>query len=276
MARVLIVDDNQTNLDLMVYLLRAFGHSATGATDGISGFEAATTQEYDLILTDILMPGIDGYEFARRFRERPNVRDTQLVAVTALAMVGDRERVLASGFDGYIAKPIDPQRFVSEVDAYLPANLRSRGAESPFASPASPASAEEPGGPIALLVDDVAVNRDVLRGALEPFGYRIREAHDAPSAIARCMAERPDVILCDLHMPGGDGFTLLTALKTHYALRDVPVLLLSSTSRKTAEKQRALELGAIKFLERPIDPRQLLTEVKEALKGEARAKNLDR
>jgi CheY-like chemotaxis protein len=118
-ARVLVVDDNPTNLDLMTYLLRAFGHEPTGVANGTTALEAVRAGDFALVLTDILMPGIDGYELARRLKGDPSLASTPLIAVTALAMPGDRERIEAMGFDGYIAKPIDPQVFVSQVEAYL-------------------------------------------------------------------------------------------------------------------------------------------------------------
>jgi CheY-like chemotaxis protein len=118
-ARILVVDDNPTNLDLMTYLLRAFGHEPTGVADGTAALEAARSGAFALVLTDILMPGIDGYELARRIKNDPSLATMPLVAVTALAMPGDREHIEAMGFNGYIAKPIDPQLFVSVVEAYL-------------------------------------------------------------------------------------------------------------------------------------------------------------
>jgi CheY-like chemotaxis protein len=103
----------------MTYLLRAFGHEPTGVGDGTAALEAAQGGAFALVLTDILMPGIDGYELARRLKSNPRFASTPLIAVTALAMPGDRKRIEAMGFDGYIAKPIDPQLFVSQVEAYL-------------------------------------------------------------------------------------------------------------------------------------------------------------
>lgn len=118
-ARFLVVDDNRSNLDLMLYLLRAFGYEAQGAHDGLSGLEAARGSAFDAVLVDILMPGMDGYELARRFKADDVLAATPLIAVTALAMVGDRERLIAAGFDGYIAKPIDPPTFLTQVERYL-------------------------------------------------------------------------------------------------------------------------------------------------------------
>lgn len=125
MARILVVDDNASNLELMLYLLRAFGHEVQGAGDGLGGLEAARAEAFDLILSDVLMPHMDGVEFLRQLRADTSISPCKVVAVTASAMVGDREKLMKSGFDGYIAKPIDPERFVPMVDAYLSPELRS-------------------------------------------------------------------------------------------------------------------------------------------------------
>jgi two-component system, cell cycle response regulator len=118
-AHVLVIEDNLTNLDLITYLLRAFGYEVSSETDGLAGLEAARTGDYDLVLADILMPGLDGYELARRFKADDKLATTPLVAVSALAMTGDREKILASGFDGYIPKPIDPQKFAAQIEPFL-------------------------------------------------------------------------------------------------------------------------------------------------------------
>ncbi len=117
--RILVVDDNRANLDLMLYLLGAFGHEVVGVPDGLAAYAAARDGDFALILTDILMPGIDGYELAARLKSDARLSATPLIAVTALAMAGDRERIRAAGFDGYIPKPIEPQSFVAQIAAYL-------------------------------------------------------------------------------------------------------------------------------------------------------------
>lgn len=116
-ARILVVDDNPANLDLLLYILRALGHEADGASNGLGGWDLACSNAYDLVLTDVQMPGIDGYELARRLGTLTH--PPRVVAVTALAMRGDRERMLAAGFDGYVAKPIDPATFKEQIGAEL-------------------------------------------------------------------------------------------------------------------------------------------------------------
>ncbi|NMG45128.1 response regulator [Aromatoleum toluvorans] len=118
-ARILVIEDNAPNRNLMSYLITAFGHTPITAESGISGIEAAEREKPDLIVCDIQMPGIDGYEVARRLKGDPRLEPIPLVAVTAYAMVGDQERVLAAGFDGYIPKPIVPRAFVGQLETFL-------------------------------------------------------------------------------------------------------------------------------------------------------------
>lgn len=124
-GRILVIEDNPANLELMRYLLRAFGHTVLTACDGAEGIEMARRELLDLIISDIHLPNVDGYDVARALKKHPGLRQVPLIAVTALAMVGDRERVLAAGFDGYIDKPIVPETFVAQIEYYLPAHLRT-------------------------------------------------------------------------------------------------------------------------------------------------------
>jgi CheY-like chemotaxis protein len=118
-ARILVVEDNRENIELMDFLLKAFGHSPSLATSGAEGIRLAREQRPDLVLMDIQMPEMDGYEATEAIRAQPGLDDCRIVAVTAFAMVGDQRRILSSGFDGYIAKPIVPETFISRVEAFL-------------------------------------------------------------------------------------------------------------------------------------------------------------
>jgi CheY-like chemotaxis protein len=126
MARVLVVEDQDENLDLMVYLLTAFGHETLVARDGAEGLAVAAQTRPDLIVMDLQMPVMDGYEAAARLKADPGLARIPLVAVTAYAMVGDQERILQRGFDGYLTKPIDPEVFVSELERHLASRAPAR------------------------------------------------------------------------------------------------------------------------------------------------------
>lgn len=119
-ARILYVEDNEQNFYLVSFLLSARGHQVAWARDGRAGLEAASAAPPDLILLDIQLPVMDGYEVARALRARPGLEGTPLVAVTSYAMPGDREKALEAGCDGYIEKPIDPITFGLEIERFLP------------------------------------------------------------------------------------------------------------------------------------------------------------
>jgi CheY-like chemotaxis protein len=115
--RVLVIEDNAYSLDLMVYVLQAFGYVPLSARDGGEGVARALADIPDLILCDIQLPILDGYEVAQRLKSDPATAAIPLVAVTAMAMVGDREKVMAAGFDAYITKPIQPETFIAQIEA---------------------------------------------------------------------------------------------------------------------------------------------------------------
>jgi CheY-like chemotaxis protein len=117
--RILVIEDNPVNLELMTDLLEAFGFTVLAARDGALAIGLVRQEKLDLIICDVQMPGMDGYEVAAYLKRDPMLRRIPLVAVTALAMVGDREKVLGAGFDGYIDKPISPELFKRQVEGFM-------------------------------------------------------------------------------------------------------------------------------------------------------------
>lgn len=118
-GKILLIEDNEQNAYLATYLLTARDWQMICAADGRTGIEMAASERPDLILLDIQLPGMDGYEVARELRRMPEMKDTPIVAVTSYAMPGDRENCLAAGCTGYIEKPIDPGKFADQVEAFL-------------------------------------------------------------------------------------------------------------------------------------------------------------
>lgn len=119
MAKILIIEDNPTNLELMTYLLEAFGHLPVTAADGPTGLDIARRDNISLIICDIQLPHMDGYEVVHQLKNDVHLRHIPVIAVTAYAMVGDRDKALNAGFNGYMAKPIDPEMFVAQIEKLL-------------------------------------------------------------------------------------------------------------------------------------------------------------
>lgn len=126
-AVILVVEDDIASLNLATYLLEHSGHRVHQAEDGQQGLQTARSLQpaADLILSDIQMPVMDGHAFLTALRQDDALADIPVVAITAFSMRGDEQKILASGFDGYISKPIDPEGFVRQVEHWLPANSQS-------------------------------------------------------------------------------------------------------------------------------------------------------
>ena len=119
MAKVLIVEDNSANMTLAVFLLQSAGHSVLSARDAEAGLTLARDEQPDLILMDIQLPGIDGLQATALLKRDDTTRAIPVIALTALAMKGDEERIRAAGCDGYVAKPMAYQDFLATVAAQL-------------------------------------------------------------------------------------------------------------------------------------------------------------
>ena len=120
--KVLVIEDNEQNLYLVTFLLERYGMEIIPARTGPQGLALADHVRPDLILLDIQLPGMDGYEVARRLKQNPLLADVPIVAVTSYAMEGDREKGLLAGCVGYIEKPINPETFLMEIRPFLPAD----------------------------------------------------------------------------------------------------------------------------------------------------------
>jgi CheY-like chemotaxis protein len=105
--KILVADDNPASLELITEVLELCGYEVITAADGVEALAAASHQIPDLVLVDIQMPRLDGFEVLRRLRAEPRFSGLQVVALTAFAMQGDRERAMDAGFDGYITKPVE-------------------------------------------------------------------------------------------------------------------------------------------------------------------------
>jgi CheY-like chemotaxis protein len=123
-ARILIIEDNQFNHELIEYLLTQTGYSTLSAWNGQEGLELTRESLPDLILCDLQMPVMNGYEFVTHIKKEAPLNAIPIVAVTASSMMGDSKKVLSAGFDGYIPKPIEPSLFVQQIEVFLPPHLR--------------------------------------------------------------------------------------------------------------------------------------------------------
>ncbi len=266
-AQILVVDDTADNLTLMTYLLRAAGHEAISAATGEQALVQAASHQPDLIMLDVQLPDTDGYTILARLREDPRLSKVPVIAVTAYAMVGDRDHALAAGFDAYLAKPIDPYAFAGVVDSHLPSALRGRAPASGTihqsnADGAGPEPVLGERSATVLAVDNNSVNLRLLRSVLEPHGYSLTTARSVQEAKDALRHNRAELVLCDLHLGGESGTDLWTFLQTVPQLAALPFAFLTSTA--SAEEPTVSD-SQVRVIRRPIEPAQLLRELRALL-----------
>jgi PAS domain S-box-containing protein len=210
---------------------------------------------------------VDGLELTRRLKADPATSDIVVVAVSAYAMKGDREKALRAGCDGYITKPLDPIHLPAQIGEYLG---RSPGAPvagvarapAPWTAsvPAAPAASEKARGGI-LVVEDNPTTRKMFRVALEGAGYEVFEAGDAGTALDMATRRRPDLVIQDLILPDMDGLELARSLRKQLGDAPVPIFCASGFLSRLDEA-RAVKSGFSAVLVKPVDPIHLLDLVK--------------
>lgn len=267
---ILVVEDDETSRNMLAYLLDKAGYQVRTAGDGREALEQSRSQHPDLIVMDVQMPVLDGYQAARECKNDPALHHIPIVAVTAVAMVGDREKVFAAGFDAYITKPIVPEEVVAQIETMLPADRRAHPvAQAPSAGHA--VHAAQAAMPLrsesgrVLVIDDREDNLKLMGLILEPAGYEVDLASSAPEAVAAARATPPDLIISDIHLADGTGYELLDELRLDPVLSAIPVVLISSSLPYGPPGQRHIAMGARDLIVRPIDPSELLARVAVAL-----------
>ena len=118
--RILVIEDTEDNRQIIRDLLSSVGYELIEATDGAEGVAMAQSQHPDLILMDIQLPGIDGYEATRRIRALPEIGGMPIIAVTSYALSGDEAKTREAGCDGYVAKPFSPRQLLAKIREFLP------------------------------------------------------------------------------------------------------------------------------------------------------------
>ena len=251
--RILLVEDNPVNRRLAQFLLKSQGYIVYEAATGGEALELARTHLPDLILMDLQLPGLDGFAATRILKEDAATADIPVVALTAYAMKGDREKALEAGCDGYITKPIDTKEFPFAVSRYL-ASAGAKGVESGVGT-----------GAKILVVDDNEQNLALIRTILRRNGHDSVLARSGEEALRQVLQDPPDLIILDVMMPGMDGIEVCRRLKDDEETRLIPIVIMTALDQPE-DKIRGIEAGADDFLTKPVNQPELVARVRTALK----------
>ncbi len=262
-ARILVVDDIETNRRLLEARLTAEYFDVLMAEDGPSCLDLARSQKPDVILLDVMMPRMDGFETCRRLKADPVTRHIPVVMVTALDQRSDRIRGLEAGADEFLTKPVDDVALFARVRSLLRLTsvmdeLRQRESSGVEMSSFEPANGG--GRVIVAAADQNAAQRIVkaLPDTLDAQGY-------GDPRLAISQAEHADLIIVDLSAPRFDGLRLCARIRSDVDTRQVPLLgVVDEMDKRTMV--RALDLGVNDVICRPLDPGELSARSSTQLK----------
>jgi DNA-binding response OmpR family regulator len=242
--QVLILEDDLAALNLVSKQLTAAGFRVIPVGDGRLAIETCRSQRPDLVVCDLSMPGMDGFEFIRQLRREQF--NAPIVVVSGLSREKGEE-ALAAGANAFLLKPVDGKLLALTVEKEIAAaHVRARAKRKHI-----------------MVVEDDPMALRLLRSTLEPAGYRVSSVENGTAAMEMAENDPPDMVVSDIVLPGIDGVQLITWLRGDFGFK-APILVVSGHSE---EKYRtaALGAGADLFLVKPVDRTELLARVKELL-----------
>jgi diguanylate cyclase (GGDEF)-like protein len=248
--RILLVEDNPVNQAVAQALLSRMELSVTVVSDGEQAVEMMKAADFDLILMDIQMPVLDGYQATQQIRQFNT--DIPIIALTAAAMVEDKQKALASGMNDHLSKPINLAKLQATLAHYL---VDGRELSSPASSQqlitTEPNRLQETNKmATVLIVDDMPTNVKVLANGLKN-EYHIQVASNGAKAIEIARSSTPpDLILLDIIMPEMDGYEVCRRLKNNAHTSSIPIIFVSALG-EALDEEKGLNLGAVDYISKP-------------------------
>jgi DNA-binding response OmpR family regulator len=258
--KVLIVDDDKDVLRGLSVRLKASGYNVVFAADGISAISAARKEDPEVIILDIGLPAGDGFSVMERLASLLPVAHIPIIILTARDISGNKERALNAGAQAFLQKPVDNDVLLETIRKVLGENGKHNEGKGLTAEKGE----VHMSGQKVLIVDD---DKDVLRGLsvrLKASGYNVVFAADGISAISAARKEDPEVIILDIGLPAGDGFSVMERLASLLPVAHIPIIILTARDI-SGNKERALNAGAQAFLQKPVDNDVLLETIRKVL-----------
>jgi two-component system cell cycle response regulator len=280
-ARVLVVDDILSNVKLLEAKLTAEYFEVVSAYNGVDALARIEEHTPDIVLLDVMMPGMDGFEVCRRIKANPKTAHVPVVMVTALDQPSDRVAGLDAGADDFLTKPVDDAALFARVRSLvrlkmMTDELRMRettGQSMGLLDPTEQLQDANPSGRI-LIIEDRPESVAWFSGALQPT-HEIASVDTFEETLVRVRGGDYDLIIVSLGMRGFDGLRLCSQLRSIPEARNVPILVVVSDGDRRKLTQ-ALEMGVNDYLTRPVDRNELVARVRTQLRKKRYADRLRR
>jgi len=247
---ILVLEDEPSTMLLITEILKAEGYRVTESTSGTDALHKARSLKPDLILSDLGVPGLDGYQFCKMLR-LGNVHAGPIIVLSGRTTPNDMDQALESGASEFVAKPVDRTKLLDAINKHLGA----------------PEQADpEDTRPHVLVVEDEPATMNLLKKMLEEAGYRVTGVPDGARALTAAR-KLPDAVVTDLVVPGIDGFQLIETLCARREFT-APIIVVSGRTRDE-DIERAKAAGARVYLTKPVSRQNLVSALADQLGDKA-------
>ena len=274
--KILIVDDEPLNVKLLAAMIPSDQYDTVTAYNGEEALKIVSDLHPDLILLDIMMPGLDGYELTQRLKSDSVSRDIPIVLVTAFGGTDCEIKGLEAGADEFLNKPVNRTELLARVKSLLSLRQYKEQIKSRTCSINSITQKNKDNSfaeneinlPTILVVEDDKMDAKLTLSYLQGEPYQIKLAKDGDEAISRAQQERIDVILLDLILPGKNGFEVCRTLKEKERTQNIQIVAITGLNDLDS-KLKGIELGVDDYLVKPVNMHVLRTRVKSLVKKKA-------
>jgi two-component system cell cycle response regulator len=271
--RILVVDDEPTSLRLLAGILQGDKYEVLEAADGKGAIIETYKSFPDVILLDVLMPGLDGIEVTRELKEDPRTKNIPIILVTSLEGIENKLTGLEAGAEEYLTKPVKPVEVLARVKSMLQLKQyrdqlsirkQSEGAMVEAAPDEETAASSDQALPVVLLVEDNEIDARIIRSHLKDMPLRLETAKTGSEAISLIRSDKIDLILLDILLPDMTGFEICQSLKEIDKNFDAPIIIVTCL-HDLESRITGLELGVDDFLVKPINRQELTVRIRALL-----------
>ncbi|MEM9468989.1 MAG: PleD family two-component system response regulator [Pseudomonadota bacterium] len=272
-ARVLVVDDILPNVKLLEAKLASEYYDVVTATSGPEALDKMKADNPDIILLDVMMPGMDGFEVCQTIKSDPDFAHIPVVMVTALTDVTDRVRGLEAGADDFLSKPLNDTALMARVRSLVRLKMtidewraRENTASQLGVSEQTPNAMSEPvEGAKVLIVEDMDFEHDKMISTLAQDNDDVTIVPNGPEAMEKVSQEDFDLLVISLNLESEDGLRLCSHLRSSDRTRSIPILMVSEEG-DMSRIAHGLEIGAHDYILRPIDSNEFLARVRTQIR----------
>ena len=261
--KILIVEDEETLLRALEHKLSLHGYRVDLARDGAEGLKKIKEEKPDVVLLDILMPNVDGFGVLEDLNKSGIIPDMPVIIISNSGQPVEIDRAMRLGARDYLIKAeFDPEEVVDKVQAIFGVSPDNNDSILPPSSPAKASAGQKR----VLIVEDDQFLRDLMERKLIKEGFIVDTAIEGEDGLEKIQAQKPDVVLLDIILPGLDGFSILEKVKKSPAMASIPVILLSNLGQRD-DVDKGMKLGAVDYLVKAhFTPGDIVDKVRSVLK----------